>query len=78
VRSRVVPLLLVAILVWLAWTGWVGWALWAAILLLMIVLGHPPTMDDQRPRSPWRRIGAVASMALFAITFVPAPISLIP
>jgi membrane-associated protease RseP (regulator of RpoE activity) len=78
VRSRIFPLLLVAILAWLAWTGWPGWALWAGILLLMIVLGHPPTMDDLRPLSPWRRIGAVASMALLVITFVPAPISLAP
>jgi membrane-associated protease RseP (regulator of RpoE activity) len=73
-RSRLVSLLPVPVLVWLAWFHWPGWALWAALLLVMAALGHPPTMDETRPLSPARRIAAVLTALLFALTFIPEPI----
>jgi len=78
IRSRIFPIFLVSILVWLAWYSWSGWAFWAGILLIMIALGHPPTMADHVPLSPGRRVGAFLSLILLMITFVPNPITLVP
>ncbi len=69
---------LVAVLAWLGLRGWPGWYLWAAIVVLMNFLGHPPTTDDQAPLDPARLAGAVASLVVFVITFVPEPIRIIP
>lgn len=73
-RNRLYSLLPVAVLVWLAWYQWRGWAFWAALLMVMVVLGHPPTMNDARPLSPARRVVAVLTVILFAVTFIPEPI----
>ncbi|HXJ34922.1 MAG TPA: site-2 protease family protein [Candidatus Eisenbacteria bacterium] len=69
---------LVAVLAWLGLRGWPGWYLWAAIVVLMNFLGHPPTTDDQAPLDLARLVGAVASLVVFVITFVPEPIRIIP
>jgi membrane-associated protease RseP (regulator of RpoE activity) len=69
---------IVAGLVWLGMHGWSGWILWAAILGVMTVLGHPPTRDDRAPLGAARLLGAVASLIVFVLTFVPEPIRLIP
>jgi membrane-associated protease RseP (regulator of RpoE activity) len=72
-RNRLIPLVLLGTLVWLGATGWNGWLLWAAIIALMGGLGHPPTRADYLPLDRRRLLGACASLALFAITFVPEP-----
>jgi len=72
-RTRLIPVLLLATLVWLGWRGWTGWILWAAIIGLMGGLGHPPTRADVIPLDRRRLIGACASLVLFVVTFVPEP-----
>lgn len=67
----VARLSLVTILV-LAFLGWKGWVLWA-VLIFMIGLDHPPTLDD-RPLDPWRRAAAWLTIALFFATFMAVPI----
>jgi membrane-associated protease RseP (regulator of RpoE activity) len=76
-RHRFFPALLVATLVWLGLRGWPGWLVWAAITLVMVGLGHPPTMDDGRALGPARRLGALASLALLAVTFVAEPLRIV-
>ena len=44
----------------------------------MLLMGHPRTIDDALPLGTARRIGAVASMLLFLVTFVPEPIRIVP
>jgi hypothetical protein len=44
----------------------------------MLALGHPPTMDDWQPLGPARTLGAVCSLLLFVVTFVPEPFKILP
>lgn len=77
-RLRIVSVLLIAFLVWLGFERSESWLVWAAILTSMLILGHPPTLDDERPLGTARTLGAVASLLLFVVTFVPEPIRLLP
>jgi membrane-associated protease RseP (regulator of RpoE activity) len=76
-RTRFIPTLLVAFLFWLGMTGWPGWMLWAFILTALIAIGHPTTNDDPRPLDPARFVSALATMAMFVLTFVPEPLKFI-
>jgi membrane-associated protease RseP (regulator of RpoE activity) len=75
-RTRFLPTLLVAFLLWLGFTGWPGWVLWALILTALMLLGHPRTEDDG-PLDPGRRLGALATLVLFVLTFVAEPLKII-
>lgn len=57
---------------------WWGWWLWAAVILLFGRgrVAHPPVWDVVSPLPPWRRRGAWACVALFAVTFAPVPLRL--
>ncbi|MGH7814598.1 MAG: site-2 protease family protein [Candidatus Binataceae bacterium] len=57
--------------------AWWGWLLWAGIILVL-GLGHPPTVDLDTPLDPVRRFAAWATVALFLVTFSPVPISIQP
>lgn len=59
-------------IVGLAFLGWHGWVMWA-ILVSVLGLDHPPTIDDT-PLDPFRRVAAWLTIALFAITFMPVPL----
>jgi len=76
-RTRFVPTLLVAFLFWLGMTGWPGWMLWAFILTALTFIGHPTTNDDPRPLDPARFVSALATLAMFVLTFVPEPLKFI-
>jgi membrane-associated protease RseP (regulator of RpoE activity) len=76
-RTRFVPTLLVAFLLWLGLTGWPGWLPWAIILTTLIVLGHPTTNDDPQPLDATRFLGALATLLLFVLTFVAEPLKFI-
>lgn len=77
-RLRIVSVLLIAFLVWLGFERSESWLVWAAILTSLLLLGHPRTLDDERPLGTARALGAVASLLLFVVTFVPEPIRLLP
>lgn len=77
-RMTLVPLVLVAFLLWLGVSGWPGWFVWAVILALMVRLGHPPTLYDPRPLGTARTVGAFLSLVLFVATFVPEPFRIVP
>jgi len=74
IRSRLVTLLPIPALVWLAWFHWPGWSLWVVVLVVMTWLGHPPTLNEAEPLSAGRRAAALATLLLFAVTFIPQPI----
>jgi membrane-associated protease RseP (regulator of RpoE activity) len=76
-RTRFLPSLLVAFLFWLGLTGWPGWVMWAVILSALILLGHPSTNDDPQPLDATRFIGALATLAMFVLTFVAEPLKFI-
>jgi membrane-associated protease RseP (regulator of RpoE activity) len=73
-RVVLVPLVLVGVLLWLAVTGSPFWIVWSVIAAAMLFMGHPPTLDDARPLGAGRQLGAVLSLLLFVVTFVPEPI----
>jgi membrane-associated protease RseP (regulator of RpoE activity) len=77
-RTRLVPAVVIGTLVWLGIRVWPGWLVWAMISVLMLRLGHPPTLDDGTPLDPGRRLAAVLSIALLVLTFVPEPMKWIP
>ncbi len=56
---------------------WAGWLLWA-VLLLILGLGHPATIDEHIPLDARRRLLAWATIAVFIVTFCPVPISFGP
>jgi membrane-associated protease RseP (regulator of RpoE activity) len=51
-----------------------NWLLWAALTRFAVRLGHPPALDEQ-PLDAGRRAIALLSLVLFALTFVPVPVS---
>jgi membrane-associated protease RseP (regulator of RpoE activity) len=56
---------------------WFGWFFWF-VLVLILGLGHPATIDSETRLSGSRRIAAWATIALFIATFSPVPLSLAP
>lgn len=61
----------------LGWSFWLGWLLWAG-LLYAIGLRHPSALDPDTPLDPRRRVAALLTIALFAVTFSPVPFSFAP
>lgn len=56
---------------------WAGWAFWFVIVLLL-GLGHPATIDADTPLAGRRRKAAFATIVLFALTFSPVPAWIAP
>jgi membrane-associated protease RseP (regulator of RpoE activity) len=69
--SRAVSWGLLAAGVFLSW----NWLLWWAITRFLVRLGHPPALDDA-PLDRSRVAVALLSLLLFAVTFVPVPVTL--
>ena len=69
---RYLSIALVAALAALGFVYWEGWAVWA-ILLVILGLRHPPVTHWERPLDPRRRLIAASSLAIFILTFIPAP-----
>ncbi len=54
--------------------GWSGWFLWA-VLMLVVGLDHPPTLDVITRLDPVRRAAGWLTLLLFVATFIPVPIT---
>jgi membrane-associated protease RseP (regulator of RpoE activity) len=52
---------------------WNGWFVWV-VLVLLIKIGHPPTLDDQVPIDTKRKIIGWLAMFIFVLSFTPVPI----
>jgi membrane-associated protease RseP (regulator of RpoE activity) len=76
-RPTLLPAMLLAVLVWLGATRSPFWLVWSVVAAAMLVMGHPHTINDALPLGRARRVGAVASMLLFLVTFVPEPIRIV-
>lgn len=73
-RHRIVARAFFAVIVLLAITGWAGWFLWV-VLLLVVGLDHPPTLDNWTPLDRRRRMASWMTALLFASTFMAQPIT---
>lgn len=56
--------------------SWPGWIMWA-VILLALGLGHPPPTDPVAPLDRRRLLAAAATAVVFALTFIPEPITFV-
>jgi len=70
VGSRLVSASLLAAGLFLSW----NWIVWWLLTRFLIGLRHPPSIVEE-PLDPARRAVAILSLVLFALTFVPVPVS---
>lgn len=67
--SIVLPFILIA----LAWFRfWAGWYVWGALLFIIRFFRFVPIFDPE-PLNPARRFGAVISLVVFILCFMPSP-----
>jgi membrane-associated protease RseP (regulator of RpoE activity) len=66
--------LIVGISYIMKWSFWSGWVFWG-VLLIFLGLGHPSTIDSDTELDPRRRFAGWATIAMFALTFMPVPLS---
>jgi membrane-associated protease RseP (regulator of RpoE activity) len=71
---RWIARLFLLVIAFLGVQGWDGWFMWI-ILLLIIGVDHPPTVDAVTPLSGRRRFAAWLSVGAFIVTFIPQPFS---
>lgn len=72
--QRVVARLCLAVIAVLAIYAWTGWLVFL-VLISIVGVDHPPTFDSITPLNPWRRLAGWLTIGLFAVTFMPAPLS---
>jgi hypothetical protein len=53
---------------------WTGWLIWAALIVFLIKVKHPPTLDDTIPISKGRRMLGWLAVMIFVVTFMPLPL----
>jgi membrane-associated protease RseP (regulator of RpoE activity) len=73
-RHRWVSRVFLLVILFLGTQGWSGWFFWA-VLITILGLDHPPTMDWWTPLDGRRRLAAWLTVALFVLTFMPEPLS---
>ncbi len=74
-RHRLISRLFLLVIIGLGLYGWTGWFLWAVLLLFVVRLPHPDTLDADTPLDPKRRAAAWATIFLFVSTFMPVPLA---
>lgn len=72
-RQKKIALITMLVLIPLGIFMWPGWLVWV-ILVMIIKLGHPPTLNDQIPLDLKRRIVGWTAMFIFILSFTPVPI----
>ncbi len=72
--QKVVGLFMLLLLVVMGFDFWFWWA-WAGLILLVSGgrIGHPAVLEHKRPLPRNRRLYGIATIALFAVTFMSVP-----
>jgi membrane-associated protease RseP (regulator of RpoE activity) len=73
-RRLALPLWAGLALVGFYWTGWLVWC----VIVLVMGLRHPPVRDEATPLDPLRRAVALLALLMFALCFMPVPLSIVP
>ncbi len=73
---RWVSRLFVGVILVLGFSGWAGWFVWA-ILVSILGLDHPPTVDLDTGLDRRRMVAAWLTVGVFILTFMPVPISVV-
>lgn len=76
-RHRHIARLFLLVIAGLGLLGWAGWFLWAALLAFVLRVDHPDTADADTPLNPGRKLAAWATIGVFALTFMPVPLTVV-
>jgi membrane-associated protease RseP (regulator of RpoE activity) len=66
----------VALAVFSIKSGMWNWVVFAALLTLAIRVGHPPVIDEGEPLGLARILVAIIGLLVFALSFLPFPITI--
>ncbi|NIN01094.1 MAG: site-2 protease family protein [candidate division Zixibacteria bacterium] len=72
-HQRKVATVVTLSLIPLGYFFWEGWFVWV-VLVLLIKIGHPPTLNDQVPLDIKRKVIGWVAMLIFVLSFTPVPI----
>jgi hypothetical protein len=72
-KSRPLAKLFLGVFIAMGIFFWVGWIVWALIILLL-GLKHPRVVDEGERLSTSRRVLGAAVVAIFILSFIPAPV----
>jgi len=56
---------------------WTGWLFWAALVVFIVKIKHPPTLNDDIPLDPLRQKIGWLAIAIFVVTFMPLPFKVV-
>lgn len=76
-RHRQIARFFLLVIIGMGFLGWDGWFVWALMLAFVLKVDHPDTIDPDTPLDPGRKLAAWATIAIFALTFVPIPLSVV-
>jgi len=71
--QRKIALLATLALIPLGYFLWFGWYVWL-VLVLLIKISHPPTLNDELPLDPKRKVIGWLAMVIFVLSFTPVPL----
>jgi membrane-associated protease RseP (regulator of RpoE activity) len=66
----------IALAVFSVKSGMWNWVIFAALLTLVMRVGHPPVLDEAEPLGLARILVAIIGLLVFALSFLPFPITL--
>jgi membrane-associated protease RseP (regulator of RpoE activity) len=75
-RHRLVARAFVLVILVLAFYGWSGWFVWVGLVGLLGI-DHPPTLDAWVGLDRRRQVAGWLTIAVFGLTFMPTPISVV-
>jgi membrane-associated protease RseP (regulator of RpoE activity) len=76
-RHRQIARVFLLIIIAMGFLGWEGWFVWALMLAVVLRVDHPDTLDPDTPLDPRRKLAAWATIGIFALTFMPVPLSVV-
>lgn len=75
-KHKIISIIAIVILIPLGYFFWHGWFVWVAIIAIF-GFRHPPLIDESIPLTNQERKIGIISIAIFVVTFIPAPITII-
>jgi membrane-associated protease RseP (regulator of RpoE activity) len=72
---RTIARVFLVVVLGMGFLGWEGWFLWAMMLAFVLRVDHPDTLDADTPLDAKRRTAAWLTIAVFFLTFMPVPLS---
>lgn len=71
-QHRTVSIMTICTLLAFGTLAWKGWLVWG-VLVTIIGIWHPPTLDYDMPLDPRRKVVGLVTLLVFILTFTPTP-----